>query len=445
VPPHPERRPAQGHEGAAAECALFIGFTGTPLLKADKARSIEVFGRYIHTYKFDRRCARAWCSTCATRRATSTSTLITSQKKIDEWFEAKTKGLNDLAKAQLKQKWGTMQRCCPASRGYREDRGRHPAGHGTRPRLMDGHGNAMLVAGSIYEACKFYELFAKTELKGKCAIVTSYMPTTADAKGEATGEGETTTCASTGLPADAGRLVQRAEDVADGKVELFEKQAKKRFIERARPDEAADRGRQAAHRLRRAPATYLYIDKKMQRPRPVPGHLPREPPGRRRQGIRLHHRLQGSVQAARRRRARLHQRRARRLRQGRREGLLEDRLHKGRKTWKKPARRSRRCASRCAAAGIPCLPALLLRGGVRQCRAAEGQRAQAAEAVQVCGAPAARLRALASELEGAGYTAPTRSSTIKAEVDHFARCATKCKLASGDYIDLKAYEPAMRS
>ena len=32
-------------------------------------------------------------------------------------------------------------------------------------------------AGSIYEACKFYELFAKTELKGKCAIVTSYTPT----------------------------------------------------------------------------------------------------------------------------------------------------------------------------------------------------------------------------------------------------------------------------
>ena len=35
---------------------------------------------------------------------------ITSQQKIDEWFDAKTQGLNDLAKAQLKQKWGTMQR-----------------------------------------------------------------------------------------------------------------------------------------------------------------------------------------------------------------------------------------------------------------------------------------------------------------------------------------------
>jgi type I site-specific restriction-modification system R (restriction) subunit len=33
--------------------AMFIGFTGTPLLKADKQKSIEVFGRYIHTYKFD--------------------------------------------------------------------------------------------------------------------------------------------------------------------------------------------------------------------------------------------------------------------------------------------------------------------------------------------------------------------------------------------------------
>jgi len=31
---------------------LFIGFTGTPLLKADKQKSIEVFGPYIHTYKF---------------------------------------------------------------------------------------------------------------------------------------------------------------------------------------------------------------------------------------------------------------------------------------------------------------------------------------------------------------------------------------------------------
>jgi type I restriction enzyme, R subunit len=33
--------------------AMFIGFTGTPLLKADRATSIEKFGSFIHTYKFD--------------------------------------------------------------------------------------------------------------------------------------------------------------------------------------------------------------------------------------------------------------------------------------------------------------------------------------------------------------------------------------------------------
>src|ERR1039458_4592783 len=32
--------------------AVFIGFTGTPLLKEDKKTSLEVFGGYIHTYKF---------------------------------------------------------------------------------------------------------------------------------------------------------------------------------------------------------------------------------------------------------------------------------------------------------------------------------------------------------------------------------------------------------
>ena len=32
--------------------AVFIGFTGTPLLKREKATSLEVFGGYIHTYKF---------------------------------------------------------------------------------------------------------------------------------------------------------------------------------------------------------------------------------------------------------------------------------------------------------------------------------------------------------------------------------------------------------
>jgi type I restriction enzyme R subunit len=44
----------------------------------------------------------------------------------------------------------------------------------TCDRLKSGRGNAMLVSGSIYQACRFFELFGKTDLAGKCAIVTSY-------------------------------------------------------------------------------------------------------------------------------------------------------------------------------------------------------------------------------------------------------------------------------
>ena len=34
------------------ENAIFIGFTGTPLLRKDKQMTRDVFGTYIHTYKF---------------------------------------------------------------------------------------------------------------------------------------------------------------------------------------------------------------------------------------------------------------------------------------------------------------------------------------------------------------------------------------------------------
>jgi type I restriction enzyme R subunit len=50
---------------------------------------------------------------------------------------------------------------------------------------------------------------------------------------------------------------------------------------------------------------------------------------------------------------------------------------------------------------------------------------------------------LASELEGAGYT-PTDAAAVAAEIDHYEKVRTEVRLASGDYIDLKMYEPAMR-
>ena len=50
---------------------------------------------------------------------------------------------------------------------------------------------------------------------------------------------------------------------------------------------------------------------------------------------------------------------------------------------------------------------------------------------------------IASELAEAGYK-PEEIEKIKAEVDHYSKVRDEVRLASGDYIDLKAYEPAMR-
>ncbi len=50
---------------------------------------------------------------------------------------------------------------------------------------------------------------------------------------------------------------------------------------------------------------------------------------------------------------------------------------------------------------------------------------------------------IANELEEAGYSAK-ETAEIQAEVDHFAKVRDEVKLASGDYIDLKVYEPGMR-
>ena len=59
---------------------------------------------------------------------------------------------------------------------------------------------------------------------------------------------------------------------------------------------------------------------------------------------------------------------------------------------------------------------------------------------------AALLRAyaaIANEMEEAGYTT-AQAAQIKADVTQYEKIREEVKLASGDYIDLKMYEPAMR-
>lgn len=88
--------------------AVFIGFTGTPLLKTDKHTSLETFGPYIgKPYRFNE-AVEDEVVLDLRYEARDIDQRISSPKKIDEWFEAKTKGLTPVAKANLKQRWGTL-------------------------------------------------------------------------------------------------------------------------------------------------------------------------------------------------------------------------------------------------------------------------------------------------------------------------------------------------
>ena len=166
--------------------AVFIGFTGTPLLKQDRQTSLEVFGHYIHTYKFGEGVEDKVVLDLV-YEARDIEQNLGSQDKIDAWFDAKTKALNEWQKAALREQWGTMQKVLSSRSRMERVVEDVVFDFGVKPRLSSQRGNAILVASSIYEAAKYFELFQKSALKGKCALVTSYNPMAQDVTLEETG------------------------------------------------------------------------------------------------------------------------------------------------------------------------------------------------------------------------------------------------------------------
>lgn len=243
--------------------AMFIGFTGTPLLKADKATSIETFGSFIHTYKFDEAVADGVVLDLR-YEARNIDQNLTSPKKIDQWFDIKTKGMTDLSKAELKKRWGTMQKVVSSEPRAKQIVDDILLDMETKPRLMNGRGNAMLVGASIYQACKFYDLFVASGFKGKCAIVTSYAPNASDVSKEDSGEGKTEKIRQY----DTYRKMladyfDQPEDLAVTRVEEFEKAVKKQFVENPGQMRLLIVVDKLLTGFDAPSATYLYIDKKM--------------------------------------------------------------------------------------------------------------------------------------------------------------------------------------
>jgi type I restriction enzyme R subunit len=235
--------------------AMFIGFTGTPLLKKDKATSLETFGPFIHTYKFDEAVADKVVLDLR-YEARDIDQQITDQDSIDEWFDAKTRGLNDLAKIELKKRWGTMKQVLSSRDRLEKIATDIFKDFQTVNRLDSGQGNAMLVASSVLEACKFYEIFQEFDtMKGHCAVVTSFQPNANDIKGEETGAGET-----------EEQLKYRIyTGMLNGKTtEEFEEEAKRRFINEPARMKLLIVVDKLLTGFDAPPASYMYIDKSMQ-------------------------------------------------------------------------------------------------------------------------------------------------------------------------------------
>jgi type I restriction enzyme R subunit len=413
--------------------AMFIGFTGTPLLKADKQKSIEVFGTYIHTYKFDE-AVKDKVVLDLHYEARDIEQNITSQKRIDQWFDAKTRGLNDVALAQLKKKWGTMQKVLSSQSRLEMIVDDILLDMETKDRLQSGRGNAMLVSGSIYQACKFYELFTAQGFD-KCAIVTSYKPSSADIKGEETGEGLT----------EKLKQYDIYNKMLGGKdPEEFEKEVKKKFVEEPGQMKLLIVVDKLLTGFDAPSATYLYIDKQMR----DHGLF---------QAICRVNRLDGddkeygyvvdykdlfkSLERS------IHDYTSEALDGYDKEdvaGLLSDRVEKARERLEE-AREAIKAL--CEPVDPPKDTAAYLRYFcAKDTTDKNALKENEPKRVALYKFAASLIRAfanIANELPEAGYT-PQEIEQIKQEVDYYEKVRSEVKLASGDYIDLKVYEPAMR-
>lgn len=155
--------------------AIFIGFTGTPLLRRDRKTTREVFGTYIHTYKFPEAVADGVILDLK-YEARDVPQRLTSRRDIDDWFEDKTRNLNNYQKAVLRKRWATLEELMSSEERKRRIMASIIHDFSLKPRLNNDRGTAILVAASIYDACHYYRLFREKPFGRYCGIITSYEP-----------------------------------------------------------------------------------------------------------------------------------------------------------------------------------------------------------------------------------------------------------------------------
>ncbi len=243
--------------------AIFIAFSGTPLLKQDKKTSQEVFGNYIHCYKFNEAVSDKVVLDL-NYEARSVDQYVSSPEKLDEYFELKTQNLNDTAKTELKKKWANLQKVFSTKNRLEHIVQDIVLDMAKLPRLSNGKGNAMLVAESVYNACRYFELFLETELKDKVAVITSYEPNITDLKDCGSNESEESYKYRAYCKMLQNFFNEKDEKKALNKTKEFEEEVKKRFINEPSRMKLLIVVDKLLTGFDAPSLTYLYIDKKMQ-------------------------------------------------------------------------------------------------------------------------------------------------------------------------------------
>jgi type I restriction enzyme R subunit len=401
--------------------ATFIGFTGTPLLKVDK-NSIGVFGSYIHTYKYDEAVADKVVLDLR-YEARRVDQNLSSQDKIDEWFEERTKGLTNVAKAELKKRWGTMQALLSGTARLERIVFDILDDFYKKTRLANGRGNAMLVASSIYEACRYYEIFVQQGFE-KCAIVTSYEP---------------------GALQTEDREYRIYQKMLNGKdPDDFEKEVKKKFVKQPGQMQLLIVVDKLLTGFDAPSATYLYIDKNMQDHGLFQAicRVNRLDTEDKDFGYIVDYRdLFGKLEQA------ITDYTSGAFDSFDKEdvlGLLKDRLQEGRHDLEDALETVR----------MLCEPVQPPRSSVEYigyfCGDVENPyslKENEVKRVKLYKSVAKLIRLyadLANDLDKAGYS-DEEAEKLSSEIKHYEQVRTEIKLASGDYIDLKKYEPAMRT
>lgn len=415
--------------------ATFIGFTGTPLLKVDKTNSQATWGSYIHTYKYNEAVADHVVLDLR-YEARRVDQNITSQEKIDEWFEERTQGLTDVARAELKRRWGTMQSLLSSKSRLEKVVFDIMDDFYKKERLASGRGNAMLVASSIYEACQYYEIFQAQGFT-KCAVVTSY---------------------ELGAPQTQDReyavYIKMIEDFrknygaitkAPGETDAdaYEKAVKKIFIKEPGRMQLLIVVDKLLTGFDAPPATYLYIDKNMQ----DHGLF---------QAICRVNRLDGEDKeygyiVDYRDLFKKLEKAVGDYTAGALEGfdkadvlgLLKDRLEEGGKDLDEALEVVR---ALCEPVSPPKDAVSYIRYFCGDVENPYSLKENEVKRVKLYKTVSHLLRAyadIANDMASAGYS-KDEAHIIEREVKHFEQVRMEIKLASGDYIDLKKYEPAMR-